>query len=208
MGHSEELINRLNKRARADSIRFAADVVAKAEARVTEAQASIAEFRSTERLFDPAQQSTATIELMNSLAAEIVQLRAVVSELRTTAPNSPQINALQVRIGSLEKQVAEQRESLTGNSQSLAPKLSRYEQLVLERELATKSLSSALATLENARQDGERQQLYLERIVAPALPDHPTHPRRLTVMLTALLVLGSLYCVLRWLYDVVMEHQA
>lgn len=204
--HSEELINRLNERARADSITFASDVVDRAEKRVAQAQERIAAFRAAELVFDPARQSVATFELMSVLFLELAQLKANLAETAAAAPNSPQVVALQARVRAYEKQIEEQRRAITGGDDSLAPKLARYEQLALERELATKALTSALASLESARSEAQRQQLYLERVVAPALPDQPRYPRRLPSALGLLLVLMCVYAILRWLGEVVMEH--
>lgn len=206
--HSEELINRLNERARNDAIRFATDVVQKAELRVTLAQRQIAEFRKVELVFDPGKQSTATLELMNAMTSELAQVKATLLEATAVAPSSPQIAALKGRIKAFEQQIEEQRLLIAGGDNALAPKLARYEQLTLERELAIKSLTSALLSLESARQEAQRQQLYLERIVAPALPDQARYPRRLLSLFAALFVLYCLYATLKWLHDVVMEHEA
>lgn len=204
--HSEELINRLNQRAREDSIRFAREIVEKAELRVNDAQNRIAEFRASELVFDPAKQSQSAFELSNRLFLELATLKASLAENLTTAPNSPQVATLRAKISAYEKQIEEQRQLIAGGAGSLAPKLARYEQLALERELATKSLTSALASLENSRQDAQRQQLYLERIVEPALPDQARHPRRLLILLGMLFVLGCAYATLHWLAAAVMEH--
>ena len=39
-------------------------------------------------------------------------------------------------------------------------------------------LASALATLEQARNEAQRKQLYIERIVQPIKPDEAMEPRR------------------------------
>ncbi len=206
--HSEQLINRLNVRARNDAIQFASDVVGKAEQRVEAAQTKIADFRSTELVFDPGRQSAAAFELISALTGELAGLRAALAEAIATAPNSPQISALKVRIAAFEKEIDTQRKFIVGGEGALAPKLARYEQLSLERELATKAMTSALLSLENARQDAQRQQLYLERIVSPALPDQATYPKRLWTLLSTLFILMCAYASLKWLWAIVMEHDA
>ncbi|MBX9926763.1 MAG: capsule biosynthesis protein [Hyphomicrobiaceae bacterium] len=206
--HSEQLINKLNVRARADAIRFASEVVTKAEQRVETAQNKIADFRAAELVFDPGRQSAAAFELISALTGELAGQRAALAEAIATAPNSPQISALKVRIGAFEKEIDTQRKFIVGGEGALAPKLARYEQLSLERELATKALTSALLSLENARQDAQRQQLYLERIVSPGLPDQAAYPKRVLILLGTLFILLCTYASLKWLWAIVMEHDA
>jgi len=51
--------------------------------------------------------------------------------------------------------------------------------VAIERDFAEKQVAAAMAFLENARNEAQRQQLYLERIVQPNLPDYALEPRRL-----------------------------
>jgi len=48
-------------------------------------------------------------------------------------------------------------------------------------------LASAMTSLEQARSDAQRQQLYLERIAQPSLPDEALEPRRVRYTLSTLL---------------------
>jgi capsular polysaccharide transport system permease protein len=56
--------------------------------------------------------------------------------------------------------------------------LTEYERLTLDRELAEKQLASAFTSLEAARIEAQRQQLYLETIAQPNLADYPLYPKR------------------------------
>jgi capsular polysaccharide transport system permease protein len=205
--HAEELVNKLNGRAREDTIRFAAEVAQKAEQRVAETQRRITEFRNREMLIDPGKQSVAALELVSRLTAEVAQDKAALGEVVTMAPDSPQIAGLRGRIGALEAQIGQQRALIVGGDQAMAPKLAEFEQLSLERELAAKSLASALGSLESARQEAQRQQLYLERIVEPNLADLPLYPKRLFSILFVLGVALCVFWIARAVGRTVLEHQ-
>ena len=86
---------------------------------------------------------------------------------------------------------------MAGAQGSLAPKISTYEDLVLNREFADKQLAAATAALTTAEQEARRQKLYLDRIVNPSLPDEAMEPRRwlslLTVFASCLLIYGLLW---------------
>jgi capsular polysaccharide transport system permease protein len=206
LSHAEELINKLNGRARGDAIAFAEDIVARAEAKVNRLQALITDFRNREAIFDPVRQAEASLELIAKLTAEIAQVKATLAELGANSPDSPRIEAVRSRIRALQDQVTEQRMLIAGGDQSLAPKLAEYEKLTMERELATKSFVSALISLENAREEGHRKQLYLERIVEPNLPDQSLYPRRVASILYVSAICLAVYWILSVLGSVVLEH--
>jgi capsular polysaccharide transport system permease protein len=71
---------------------------------------------------------------------------------------------------------------------------------------ANRQLASALASLEQARNEAQRQQLYIERVAQPSLPDDAMEPRRLRAVL-AVFVLGLVaWGVLSLLVASVREH--
>jgi capsular polysaccharide transport system permease protein len=206
LNHSEELINKLNERARYDAISFAEEVAGRSEAKVQDAQARVASFRNREALFDPVRQAAVSLDLIAKLTAEIADLKTTLSELTMNSPDSPKVEAVRSRIAALQAQIAEQRSFIAGGDKSLAPKLAEYEKLTLEQELATKSFISALVSLEGAREEGHRKQLYLERIVEPNLPDKSLYPKRLQSILYIAAICLAIYWILSVLGAVVRDH--
>lgn len=207
LNDAEELVNKLSTRAHNDAIAFAEEVVKRSEARVKTTQERIAAFRNKEAVFDPTRQAVAGVELIGKLTAEIADLKAVLRELQINSPESPRVEATHSRIEALEQQVVEQRRLIVGGGNSLAPKLAEYEILTLDRELATKSFLSALVSLENAREEGDRKQLYLERIVAPNLPDQSRYPFRLYQILITVVLAFSSYLIVSTLIATALEHE-
>ena len=190
----ENLVNRLNERSSADAVRDAQAARERARARLSEAQQQLTSFRNREQFIDPAQTATESSRLIGGLMATVAQLRAERTQVMGEAPNSPQLPIINSRIAAFEGQIAAERAKIAGNSGSLAPKLSAYEDLSLNREFADRELTAATAALTNAEQDARRQKLYLDRIVSPSLPDEPAEPRRwiaiLTVLLSSLMAYG------------------
>ena len=78
---------------------------------------------------------------------------------------------------------------------------------MLEREFADRALASALASLENARAESQRQQLYLERVVAPHAADYPSQPRRLLWIGIVFLLSLSVYSICRSLRDYLRQRE-
>ncbi|PZN83525.1 MAG: hypothetical protein DM484_04240, partial [Candidatus Methylumidiphilus alinenensis] len=82
-----------------------------------------------------------------------------------------------------------------------------YDRLALEQEFASKLLMGELISLEQARNEAQRKQLYLERIVQPGKPDYAVEPRRIRNV-TATFLLGLVtWGILTMLIAGVREHQ-
>jgi capsular polysaccharide transport system permease protein len=205
--HAENLINRLNARQQKDSIAFAQDMVEKARGKVREAEQKITDFRNREGLFDPIREGAAAIALISKLNGDIAELKAELSEVNISSPGSPKVASIKARILAIEQQINDQRGLLAGGGQSMAPKLAVYEKLMLEREMAVKTFSSALVLLESAIKDMDMQRLYLERVVEPNLPDYALYPRRMRVLLIMLGFLLCVYWILKVVGEAVLEHE-
>lgn len=206
--HAEELINRLNDRARQDAIRYTQVEVTDSEARLAAMQKRLTDFRNRETLIDPSKQSAAALDLIARLSDDVADNKARLAALDAQAPQSPQVEALRANVAAMERQVSDERARIVGSDSSMAPRIAQYEQLLLEREMAAKMLASATTSLENAKIDAQRQQLYLERIANPNLPDHPLYPKRIRSFLLLLAICGACYWIVRFFTNQVLEHAA
>lgn len=198
---AEEMVNRMNARAQRDVINVAIEELRAAEDRTIEAQAALTTFRNRELMIDPSKSSLGIIETISSLSSDIAFASAQLKELRATSPVSPAIQSLTGRIASLEERVKIERAKLAGSDSSLSDKMATYEQLALKRELAEKSLGSALKSLDVARQEARRQHIYIEQVVAAHLTDEATEPRRLRGIFTVF-VLGFAIFAIIWILSV------
>jgi capsular polysaccharide transport system permease protein len=206
--YSEQLINVLNERARRDALDTARREVERAEQRISEIQKELTAYRVQQKMLDPKTASSGVLELIGQMNAAQANARAQLGELLKNSPNSPQVALMKTRIASLDKLITEERAKLSGESDSVVASLTEYERLTLDRELAEKALASAFTSLEAARLEAQRQQLYLETIAQPNLADYPLYPKRIVsfamVFATCFLVYG-----LAWLLVAsVREHAA
>lgn len=203
----EQLINRLNDRSTASAIAEAESNRDLAQTRVAEAQQQLVAFRNRERFLDPVVAATESAELIGGLTSTLAQLRAERALLAAEAPQSPQLPALDGRIRAYETQIETERAKMAGDADSLAPKLSVYEDLVRAREYAERELAQASTALVTAQQESRRQQLYLERVVQPNLPDEAIEPRRWLAVLTVFLASFLAYGVGWLIWAGVREHR-
>jgi BexC/CtrB/KpsE family polysaccharide export inner-membrane protein len=186
LGGGERLVNRLNERAVSDAVSQGERTVEEAQLRLTRSQQELTTFRNRERFIDPSRTANAGAALIGELAVNLATLKAERAQMAASAPQSPQLPFLDGRIRALQAQIDIEQQKIVGDSDSLAPKIGAYEELVLNRELADRALATAMTSLDAAKLDARRQQLYLERVVDPSLASEPSKPRRLLAVLAVL----------------------
>ncbi|HMD66981.1 MAG TPA: hypothetical protein VKG22_10090 [Stellaceae bacterium] len=179
MSYSEQLVNELNERARRDALDTARGEVDRAEQQISQIQKELTAYRVQQKMLDPKTASSGVLELIGQMNAAQATARTQLGELLKNSPNSPQIPLVKTRIASLDTLIAEERAKLSGETNSVVTTLTEYERLTLDRELAEKALASAFTSLEAARLEAQRQQLYIETIAEPNLADYPLYPKRL-----------------------------
>ena len=180
---AEQLVNQLNDRARRDLIQFAAAEVEAAERRAKEAMVAVSRFRSERGVVDPERQTMMQLQQVAKLQDELIAAKTQIAQLKAFAPENPQLASLQLRVRTLQGEMDAELGKVAGGSYSLTGKAADFQRLALEREFAERNLAATLANLEQARNEAQRKQLYLERIVQPSKPDIAVEPRRLRAVL-------------------------
>jgi len=203
---SERLVNQLNDRARRDTIGYATKEVREAERRAKDVAITLAAFRTQKGVIDPERQSALHLQGILRLQEELIASKAQLAQLTTYTPSNPQIPSLRTRIEVLQKEMGAEMARVAGGDGSLANKASEYERLALERAFADKQLAAAMAALESARNEAQRQQLYLERVAQPNLPDVAIEPRRFRSIVVVLVVGLLAWGILSLLVASVREH--
>jgi len=204
---SEALVNQLNERGRQDMIRFATAEVTEAEKKAQAAALALSTFRNQKGVIDPERQSAVQLQQIAKLQDDLIATKTQLAQVRSVTPDNPQIPVLQKRQESLQAEIDAETNRVAGGERSLANKAADYQRLALEREFADKQLASAMASLETARNEAQRKQLYLERIVQPNKPDIAVEPRRLRGVM-ATFVLGLItWGILTILLAGVREHR-
>lgn len=210
---SEVLVNDLSRKARDEALAFAEGDVRRAEIRMATAIGTLKKFRDRTGVIDPAKGAEASLQVMGKLNEELVRLRAQLSILvKNMAPNAPPIVNLEQRIAAIEEQMRQTRSDVgKSGADTRTPELSsqligEFEQLELERQFSEKAYTLALTSLEHARSDAVRTQRYLSVFVQPQLPEDPSHPRRLMMILTIALFSFIAWAVFLLAYLTVKEH--
>jgi capsular polysaccharide transport system permease protein len=204
---SEELVNRLNERSRRDLIRYAENEVREAERAAKATGLALSVFRNNESVVDPEKQAALQLQQVAKLQDDLIATRTQLAQLQVSAPSNPQIPVLKGRVRAIASEMESESSRVTGGKSSLANKAAGMQQLALEAEFASKQLASALAGLESARSQAQRQQVYVERVAQPSLPDMAQEPRRFRAVLSTLAIGFVVWFILGLLLTGIREHE-
>lgn len=203
---AEALINELNARIYKDNLRLATRQVEEGKAGFADVQERLTRFRNEAKLVDPEKELAAALTAVSEQMSELMSAEASLNSEIALTPNSPKLQPLKERINSLRDEIAKQRAVIVGGDTTMVAKLGDFDRLMLDRELAARGLGSAVDHLTSARQDAEKQQYYLQRIVHPEKADEPKYPKRkLDFVLTTFFYICILV-VCKTLGDNIREH--
>jgi len=203
---SERLVNALNDRARADALTIFQRQVDDTKKHIEAVQAKLTAYRVQENMLDPKSAATGPLALVAKLIGLQTAAQTQLADLTKNSPHSPQIPLIKTRISSLTQAVEDERAKITGGDHSVAAAQSEYERLNVELGIDEKALASAFTSLETARLEAQRQQLYLETIVQPNLADYPIYPKRMVSFLVVTVTCSLAYGIAWLLVASVREH--
>lgn len=204
---AEATVNKLNTRGRQDLIRFAQTEVDEARRKAQDAAVTLAAYRNNQGVVDPEKQATIQLQMISKLQDELISTRTQLRELRVFAPQNSQIEALETRVKGISAEIAAQSGQVAGSAGSLSSKGAQYQRLLIDSQFAEKQFISAMASLEDARNEARRKQAYVERIVEPNTPDEALEPRRLRGIFATFILGLVAWGILSMLLAGMLEHK-
>jgi capsular polysaccharide transport system permease protein len=203
---SEATVNRLNDRGRKDLVRYAQLEVDNAKQKAQAAAVALAAYRNRSGIVDPEKQASVQMQMVSKLQDSLIAAKTELAQLQQYTPDNPRIPVIGTQIATVQQEIDRELGKVAGNQRSLAATTVQFQRLTLEDQFAGKQLAAALASLEEARNESQRKQAYVERIVQPNRPDDPIEPRRLRGILTTLVLGLVAFGILRMLLAGVREH--
>jgi capsular polysaccharide transport system permease protein len=208
IGYAEALVNEMNERAYHDSLAMANYFVAEAQKDVDKIEAELQKFRNLSGSIDPNLVSQSKLKVIEGLSTQLAQFEATIAQQASVAPTSPTLTGLRAQAQSYRAEIEKRKLEIAGTTGSEATKLQTYEQLTLQRDLAAKALQAAAAQRDQARQDAERQHLYIQMITQPNLSrDFAKYPRVTLDLLVLLAICLAMFQLLRKVGQVAAEHR-
>ncbi|NLH82931.1 MAG: capsule biosynthesis protein [Phyllobacteriaceae bacterium] len=180
---SEKLVNGLSQRAREDAMASAEAEVRRTEGLVRGSLEEMQAYRDKVGYINPLTATASASQLLLEAMGEKIRLESdYFVSLRAMSADAPTVIAQKTRLDALDKQISELKGRLTGSTgdkESIAGTLARYEELELKRVFAEKLYDLASRSLERSRQRAEQQHLYLSVFAPPEVPEEARYPQRL-----------------------------
>jgi capsular polysaccharide transport system permease protein len=206
---SESLVNRLTERAQQDALSLARQEVETYRERAIASLDALQAFQERAQQVDPEAFAQARAQIQAGVEQELTQLQTQLDVLRANLPeDAPGITQVKDRLSSMEKQLATERirSTVSETGESAAQILNEFAKLRLESEFATQAYMSSLASLESARIEATRQNLYLETFVRPHTPQVPEYPKSVLNVLLVLVVSALVWAIGGLMVSATREH--
>ena len=208
--YAEEQVDNLTQRLRADQMTGARDSFTDAEAKVTAAQTRILELQQQLGVLDPMSESSSAMGQISTFEVELQKKRLELQQLLDNPrPNAARVEGTKGDIARLEALIGDLRNRLTVGSEDAASLAQITGQLrIAESELETRQqlLAQAMAQLETARIEANRQVRYLSLGVSPVAPDEATYPKAFQNTLLAFLIFAGIYLMLSLTASILREQ--
>lgn len=209
LAYSEEMVNKMSDRERRDRTAYAESDVERAEKRLTQARQALVALQKEHADFNPMQTASASMEIRSRLEGELAKARAEVMQRKAfMQADAPQVLAAEEVVKSLSAQVSNENRRLVDprKPDGLGSTLADFEAAMVEKEFSQKAYQSAMANMEVARADADRQHRYLALVATPSLPDQTTYPHRGRSIFTAFILSFLLMGVGSMVSAAVREH--
>lgn len=179
---SEMFLNEMSEKARKDALKYAETDVNVAELELENIERLVIKARKHRGVIDSNRQVAESMGRISKIKSELDQLEV---EYRTRAKftdkNSPIMELLEAKMASQNNALVAAKNSISRGDESsdvsLVETVAELDELAFKRNVATKRLEAAFSSLLVAQKDASRQQLYLDNIVKPGLPEQSIYPK-------------------------------
>lgn len=202
----ENLVNEINRRQRENLIRVTRQEMEESQEKLRKINVQLGEYRNSISLLDPMRQSTPLLSSISSLRNMLTSTNMQLSQLQQSAPGSPLIAAYQRQAAILSEQIKQASKQITGSDESLVPKITGYEDLIVQRDIQQRVLLSNVASLEAAKAQANQQMIYVDEVTEPNAPDWPEYPRNTLVLVIVFFSSLGLYLMGSLLIAGAREH--
>ena len=210
IGYAEEQIDQLTQRPRTEAMKGARENYEKTVQNRTDALDNLLSIQQELQVADPVGETAALTAQISTLEQQRQQLQLSLEErLGVRRPNQAQVDALRGQIASIENLIAEVRGQIsnaTSTGRSLAETNIRLRLAEEDYAFQTLQVQAALAQLEAAQIEANRQVRYLSLGVQPVAPDEATYPRAFENTVLAFLIFAGIYLMISLTASILREQ--
>ena len=187
---TEEFINELNKEIASKRLSFAQEELDRAHNVIKQNERALLNFQNEYKIIQPEAIIQAQLEAIQGLRLDKIRRGIELATLEASSPNSPMRASLGNAISNLEREIINQEAALSGpEAQKLNQILAQFKELQLNLELSLNLRKGAELILEKTRAEAITTSRFFSVIQNPYLLDEETHPRRLYLSITSVIVI-------------------
>lgn len=187
---TEEFINELNKEIASKRLSFAQEELDRAHDVIKQNEKALLDFQNQYKVIQPEAIIQAQLEAIQSLRLDKIRREIELSTLEASSPNSPLRTSLRNAIENLDREIKNQEAALSGpEAQKLNQILAQFKELQLNLELSLNLRKGAELILEKTRAEAITTSRFFSVIQNPYLLDEETHPRRIYLSITSVVVI-------------------
>ena len=186
------------------------------EEKLKKLQQKLAEFQKKTKIIAPENQLEGVMTLYSGLVSKKIELMVKLRSLESAlSPNNPQIKMLKEQIESIENQIKSIEEKTNiGALPSLSKvpeKLVEYTNIMQKLKISEAVYKELVKMYEQAKLQEAKENIYVEIIDPPSLPDEPVKPKK--KLMVAVAGVSSLFLgiflafFLEWLGNIRKRHQ-
>ena len=206
---SERVINSISERSRNDAMRRAQIEVDRSREKLVEVKARLLDYRNRNLLIDPIEKAKSIGELVAKLTIRRIEVENNLFSLAgSLAKDSPSQRLAGNQLAVIDQQISDLQGQLTGTKANprISTALSEFEQLKLFELFNQRMYQIAQLSYDKARQEAQKQQLFLVRIVEPMLPEEPLVPKTGIDTLLFFIINTILWSIVSLLIASVRDH--
>lgn len=177
---SEKLINSMSLRSRQDAVARAEREVSLSADKLAAARDKLTAFRKQGALIDPGSRAKSVNESIVKLTMDKIAIENSLSVLKGRLDeDSPTQRIQKSKLQAIERQISDLKKSLTdpNSDTTVSAQIASYERLKLEEMFTEAIYKISMTSFQRARQELEKQQLYLVVVVPPTLAESATYPK-------------------------------
>jgi capsular polysaccharide transport system permease protein len=199
----EKMVNTISMRAVRDATAEAESELERAQRRLQDVRVALQDLRNAQSTLNPRRTADGLGKLIAELRLERARLEddASAAKLSKIEESAPQMQLLRVRIEVISNQISDLERQITGTADAksaatLSDKMTSFDQLETDHQIAEKQYTAAFQTFERARLKAESKKVYLTTFVPPLLPHDVAWPsHRLLIALLGAAAVAAAYWI-------------
>jgi capsular polysaccharide transport system permease protein len=206
---AERFVNELSQELARQEISFVEGEISRAKNNVDALRERVLRFQNENGLLSPEVSGAALQEAVNTLEAELIQLRtAEKAQSSFLNDDAAELVTTRAKISAIEDQLKVEKLRLASDEQaSINDAFAEFKQMEFELNFASEVYATTLVSAETARVEAYKKIKHLVVVEKPFLPEDAVYPRAIYNLITLFVALSLAYGIIIMIIATIREHR-